>query len=60
MRVVHPGQKVVTSAGTVVTVAIIQHDKVWAFTSRGLQQVIVRCDAFGGEHDLTMGLLNAA
>ncbi len=55
---VHPGEKVITSHGTTVTVAFVIGAQVWAFYRGQLQRVIVRGDAWGGEHD--QELMNAA
>lgn len=54
----YAGQRVITSHGTIVVVAFVRKGEVWAFTAHGLQPVIVRGDAWGGEHDLS--LCNAA
>lgn len=54
--VVHPGQKVVTSAGIVAIVAFVQFGQVWAWVNGQVQPVTVKTDAFGGEHDQTIGL----
>lgn len=55
---VHIGQKVITSHGTTVIVAFVRNNQVWAWYRGKLQPVIVRGDAWGGEHDLA--LMNAA
>lgn len=54
----YPGQKVITSHGTTVIVAFVRDGRVWAWHRGQLQSVVVRCDAWGGEHDLS--LMNAA
>lgn len=55
-RNVFPGQRVVTSAGDTVTVALIEAGKVFAYRAGRIVAVTVRCDAWGGEHDLSLGL----
>jgi len=55
---VQAGQKVITSHGTTVTVAFVRGSQVWAWWMGKLQKVQVRCDAWGGEHDLNLS--NAA
>lgn len=49
---IYAGQKVITTHGHVVTVAFVQNGQVWAWWMGKLQPVHVRCDAWGGEHDL--------
>lgn len=57
--VIYPGQRVVTSAGDVVTVALVRGDGVvlaWRHGQPMPVPVHVRTDAFGGEHDQSIGL----
>lgn len=56
MHNVQPGQRVITSAGDSVTVAHITNGNVYAWRFGRIVPVVVRCDAWGGEHDLTLGL----
>lgn len=56
---VYPGQKVITSAGVAAVVAFVApNGTVYATGARDRvpRAVIVRCDAWGGEHDLAAGL----
>lgn len=56
-NLIQAGQRVITSHGETVTVAFVALGCVWAYGSRGLpRRVVVRTDAFGGEHDLRLGL----
>lgn len=59
---VHSGQRVVTSHGITVIVAFVRNtsvkSEVWAWYRGKLQPVVVKTDAWGGEHDLE--LMNAA
>lgn len=52
-QMVYSGQRVITSKGQVVTVAYMAPDgRVYAYDGRGgVTPVVVRCDAWGGEHD---------
>lgn len=54
----HAGQRVVTSHGCTVTVAMVgDNGKVYAYTGRALPEVVTpRYDAFGGEHCQSEGL----
>ncbi len=49
---VYPGERVITTHGTTVTVAFVRGNQVWAWYCGQLQPVKVRYDAFGGEHVL--------
>ena len=49
---VQPGQRVITTHGITVTVAFVRNNQVWAWWMGKLIPVTVRCDAWGGEHDL--------
>lgn len=54
---VHPGQRVITASGTAATVAFVDARGVVYATGprdRTPVPVIVRCDAWGGEHDLSV------
>jgi hypothetical protein len=54
---VHPGQKVVTTAGNIETVAFVLFDQAFVYRSNGhFCMVEVVGDAWGGEHDQEMGL----
>ncbi len=54
---VFPGQRVITSAGTVRTVAFTARGAVYVYGAGGEVEVaIVRSDAWGGEADLGQGL----
>jgi hypothetical protein len=56
--IVYPGQKVITTAGKVVTVAFVNAGQVYAYGRNGLPEKAVVCgDAFGGEHDQVLGLV---
>lgn len=55
--VVHHGQKVIATDGKTHTVAVIVGEAVYAYGLYGfLYRIIVVSDAWGGEHDQTMGL----
>jgi hypothetical protein len=56
VRNVFPGQRVVTSGGDTVTVAFVEAGKVYAYRNGRIVPVMVRCDAWGGEHDMGLGL----
>lgn len=53
-----PGQRVMTAAGVPAIVAYTQAGIVWAWVGRGAvpRPVIVRADAWGGEHDMHAGM----
>ena len=52
-----PGQKIVTTEGVVRIVALVINGAVYAYGLHGwLIKVIPRGDAWGGEHDLEVGL----
>lgn len=53
---VHPGQRVVTTHGDTRVVAFATPEGVWCYGPRGLELCAVVCDAWGGEHDLAIGL----
>lgn len=54
---VYPGSRVITTAGKVVTVAFVRNGEVWVFGERGFPVRVTVCgDAFGGEHDQSMGI----
>lgn len=57
---VYPGERVMTTYGTVVTVAFVRQCsegvQVWAWYRGQLQPVQVCYDAFGGEHEMELGL----
>ena len=55
---VYPGQRVITSHGRVVVVAMVTPDgRVMAYDGTGaVIPVTVVCDAWGGEHEQTVGL----
>lgn len=55
---VHAGQRIITTQGTVRTVAYVSHyGIVLVYCPRGgLECVTPRSDAWGGEHDLTIGV----
>lgn len=54
---VYPGQKVITTQGTVRTVAYVsQYGIVYAYGPNGLEAIQPRSDAWGGEHNLNVGL----
>lgn len=45
-----PGQRVVTAAGTIRTVAFVRNGTVYVYGPRGLPEpAVVRYDALGGE-----------
>lgn len=55
--IVEPGQRIVTTGGEVATVALIAQGRVYVYSINGwLKAVDICCDAFGGEHDQTVGL----
>lgn len=48
-----PGQRVITTHGTVRVIAFIEGEKVFAFSPRGgIERVIPKTEAWGGEHDV--------
>lgn len=50
---VHPGQRVITTAGTTRTVAFIHAGTTYVYGPRGLPEPArVVCDAWGGEAEL--------
>jgi hypothetical protein len=52
---VYPGQRVVTTAGDVCTVAMVRPDGTVLVYRAGRAMPVpahVRCDAWGGEHDM--------
>lgn len=49
---VFEGQRVITKGGEVVTVALVQHGLVWAFSRNGLKTVEISCEAWGGDNDM--------
>lgn len=52
-----PGQRVITTAGEVVTVAFVCNGQVWAFGRNGLPMLVTVCgDAWGGEVDQEVGV----
>ncbi len=55
---VYPGQRIITTGGIVRTVALISKNGiVYAYAPRGgLEAVVPRSDAWGGEHDLNAGI----
>jgi hypothetical protein len=55
---VHPGQRVLTTQGTTRTVAFTSRGgQIYAYgLDGGLEPISVVCDAWGGEHDQTLGL----
>jgi hypothetical protein len=56
--VVYPGQRIVAKDGKTYTVALIIHNKVYVYDTNGwLKAVQVVGDAWGGEHDQTVGLV---
>lgn len=61
MTNVHSGQRVITTAGTVRTVAIVTKDGiVFAYSPNGwLEEVVPLSDAWGGEVDLNVELVAA-
>lgn len=57
MLAIHAGQRIITTQGTVRTVAYVSNGVVWAYAPNGgLECVTPRSDAWGGEHDLTIGV----
>lgn len=54
-----PGQHVITASGQRAIVAMVIEGVVWAWVGRAPvpRPCIVRHDAFGGEHDQTLGLV---
>lgn len=55
--VIFPGQRVVLTSGETAVVAFVAHNQVWAFGRLGLPMpVSIVGDAWGGEHDQTIGL----
>lgn len=55
--ILFPFQRVVTTEGDVVIVAFIRHGQVFAYGRNGFRVVEVVTDAFGGEHDQSIGLI---
>jgi hypothetical protein len=53
---IHPGQRVITTAGTIVVVAYVRNGNVWAYWNGDIVLVHVVADAWGGEHDQTIGI----
>ena len=54
----HPGQRIITTQGTVRTIAFMsRYGVVYVYGPRGLEAVVPRSDAWGGEHDLNLGLV---
>lgn len=52
-----PGQKIITTEGVVRTVALVLNGAVYVYGSHGwLIKVTPRGDAWGGEHDLEVGV----
>lgn len=50
---VNAGQRIITTQGTVRTVAAVINGEVYVYAPNGwLEKVTVRCDAWGGENDL--------
>ena len=57
----HPGQRIITTDGTVRTVAMIIAGQVYAYAPNGfIEKVKPRYEAWGGEHEVELGLSNAA
>lgn len=55
------GQRIVTSQGAVAIVAFVLNGAVYVYGRDGYpQRVRVRYDAFGGEHDQSLGCTQAA
>jgi len=55
--VCYPGQKVITTAGNVETVAFVVFGQPFVYCSNGqFKKVEVVGDAWGGEHDQEQGL----
>lgn len=53
----HPGQRIVTSDGTVRTVALIINGQLYCYAPNGwLEKVRPRYEAWGGEHEAELGL----
>lgn len=52
------GQKIITTQGTIRTVAFVsQHGIVYAYAPKGgYEAVTPRSDAWGGEHDMNIGV----
>lgn len=55
---VHSGQRIITTAGTVRTIALVlPNGIVLAYDGKGwLEEITPRSDAWGGENDLNIGL----
>lgn len=45
------GQRVITTHGTVRTIAFIEGERIFAYGPRGLERITPRYEAWGGEHD---------
>ena len=55
--IVYPGQRIITISGEVAIVATVVGDRVYVYSAHGwLKAVDVVCDAYGGEHDQSIGL----
>ncbi len=47
-----PNQRVITTHGTIRTIAYIVGEKVFAFSPNGgIERITPKCEAWGGEHD---------
>lgn len=56
----HPGERVITRAGDVVTIAYVTDDgRVFAWRTGRSVPILVcpRGDAYGGEHDMALGMV---
>ncbi len=61
MFTVYPGQRIITTSGTVRIVAYVSRfGVVYAHGPQGLEAVVPRSDAWGGEHDLHLGCESCA
>lgn len=56
--IVFPGQRVITTQGTVRTVAYVSvYGVIYGYSPKGHLEVIQpRCDAWGGDADLNFGV----
>jgi hypothetical protein len=58
---IHPGEHIITRHGTTRVVALaLPNGLIFAYGPRGLEICEPVCDAWGGEHDLALGLAEAA
>lgn len=56
--ILFPGQRVILASGETAIVAFVAHNQVWVFGRYGLPvAAVVVTDAWGGEHDQSLGLV---